>query len=75
MKNLTTEQLIKELTLRGYLRTLWHRDDVEGRLNEVHNNYTEQDVVSICESIERRWDASVGVNWDVIDAYIEMHFE
>ena len=52
MDNLTTEQLKKELTRRGYYtNNLWHIDDVQGRFCATDNEA--QDVLD--DALQGSW--------------------
>ena len=58
------EFLPNEITIR------WHIDDIKNR--DESSKLSDNDCRAILNRIERTHDAEVGINWDVIDAHIEM---
>jgi len=75
LESVNTEDLIKELQRRGYIRILWHRDDILGILQESqYMDWDQNDIDKICNQIEHYHDANYGINWDVIREFIDIHF-
>ena len=50
---------------------LWVADDVLCIANEREITLTEEQVEYIMDEMERHHDASIGINWDVIDGTID----
>ena len=50
----------------------WHIDDVLSQAKEKGINITEQQAIEILQNIKRNHDASIGINWDVIDCHLDM---
>ena len=46
---------------------IWHVNDIMLRARERHVNLSDQQCLEILQLIDRGLDASVGINWDVID--------
>ena len=53
---------------------VWHVDDVKMRAEERGIDLSEQQALEILQQIDKGKDASVGINWDVIDASIDLYF-
>ena len=52
---------------------VWHIDDVKARSSALgHGCITDILASKILQDIKRTHDASIGVTWDTIDAYVEM---
>ena len=49
----------------------WSTEDVLGKAEEMDVELTEEQADVILDNIERSHDASVGINWDVIEYHIE----
>ena len=70
LKNINTEELIKELGDRGYLRVFWMKDDIK---HVAENNFenpihlTDDQLNDVVTFIENQWDANLGVSWDTIE--------
>lgn len=50
----------------------WGIDDVIGRARENDIDITENEAREILATMDRRHDASIGINWDVIDCHVDM---
>lgn len=50
----------------------WSTVDVKERAKELRKRISQKDAETILDNIERKHDASIGVNWDVIDAHIDL---
>ena len=70
LKPISTEELIKELQRRGMLRIFWHLDDVKECLEEHNYDYTPDELIQIGTYLEDKFDASVGLSWDIMGEYI-----
>lgn len=71
LKNFSDDQLIKELQNRGYIRVLWHRDDILKVAEENDIILNEDEIHFIMEDIEENHDANYGLNWDDISMKID----
>lgn len=47
----------------------WSVDDVMYRARDKHINLSDQQCLEILHRINKGKDASIGINWDVIDSY------
>ena len=54
---------------------VWHVDDVMGQAKERHINLSDQQCLEILQLIDRGKDASVGINWDVIDTVTDLYLD
>lgn len=50
---------------------IWQVDDVLGQAKEMGIKITRKQAEEIIERIDRRQDASLGISWDTIDAYLD----
>lgn len=66
LKNLDSEVLIQELLDRGYIRVLWHRDDIINVADGLGVFLNDDDISFIMEDIEQNHDANYGLNWEMI---------
>ena len=70
LKEINTEDLIKELCSRGYLRVFWMENDIK---HIAENNFenpihlTDDQLNDVVTFIENKWDANIGVSWDTIE--------
>ena len=71
LNDLDTELLINELQNRGYIRVLWHRDDVLHTAEEMGVILHDDEIDSIMYDIENKHDANYGVNWGFIQFIID----
>ena len=54
----------------------WHKNDIECRVNDMElGPLPEHMYDDILMSLDSRFDASTGINWDVIDTHIIMAIE
>jgi len=74
LEDVQTEFLIKEILNRGYIRAFWQRDDVEHAIRYFGKEPTEEAIDAIVGDIEGNFDASCGVNWDVIGVYVYEYY-
>lgn len=51
----------------------WHTTDVQWRARDSGIELTVEQSNEILDQIKRYHDAEIGVNWDVIDANIDMY--
>jgi hypothetical protein len=54
----------------GYFMISWTTQDVIGRAEELKKKLSQKQLAEVVDSIERLHDATIGVNWDVIDEAI-----
>jgi hypothetical protein len=50
---------------------IWQVDDVQMRAEALSVELSDQEAVDVVENIDRRHDAEIGINWDVLDCHIE----
>jgi len=78
---MTWEELKIGLKELGYISVLWHKDDIisvlEKRMVGIKDavKYTDEDLDKIVAYIERLFDAQVGINWEILEGYIDAYFE
>lgn len=48
----------------------WSTEDVLTRAEELEIDITEEQADQILEKMDREHDATIGINWDVIDTYL-----
>jgi len=53
----------------------WSTDDVLGTAESMDIELTEQEADNILEEMERCHDAELGINWLVIESYIESYIQ
>tara|TARA_R110000868_G_scaffold187100_1_gene429612 strand:- start:20 stop:235 length:216 start_codon:yes stop_codon:yes gene_type:complete len=53
----------------------WSTYDVLGLADEMGIKLTDQEADEILDQMERFHDAQIGINWGVIEIYIEQHQE
>ncbi|MFY8165520.1 MAG: hypothetical protein ACOVJ8_02940 [Sediminibacterium sp.] len=53
----------------------WSTYDVLGLADEMGIELTDQEADEILEQMERFHDAQIGINWGVVEIYIEQHQE
>ena len=72
MKNLTVKEAREFLKEQGYFtQNLWTAEDVIVRAKQMEEEISEEQAIEIFDLIGRRFNAEIGVNWDVIDNAIE----
>lgn len=64
----------------NYLYLTWNIEDVLAVIAERfkppdHVEFTEEDARQVLDNISRSHDATIGVNWDVIEVHIENYLE
>ena len=74
LKEVNTDFLKDELRKRGYLQVYWHEDDVVEAIVQFGKEATSEVVEEIMDIIESSFDASVGINWDVIGVYVYEYY-
>ncbi len=50
---------------------IWQVDDVLGQAKEKGIEITREQAEGIIDRIDRRQDASLGISWDTLDAYLD----
>lgn len=70
LKEIQTEDLIQELLSRGFIRVLWNKDDIINTAFNLGVTLTDEQVDDVANAIEHRFDANIGVNWNVIEYHI-----
>jgi hypothetical protein len=71
LMNFSDDQLIQELQDRGYIRVLWHKDDILKVAEENDVTLTDDEVHMIIEDIEESHDSNYGLDWDFISMKID----
>ena len=71
---LTWEEFKKELKDRGHLHILWHEDDILSVLEERSIIVSQEELATIKVFIERNFDAQVGINWEILEGYVDAYF-
>lgn len=51
----------------------WSTDDVLHQAKEDSVELTEEQAIEILEILDRKHDATIGINWDVISSHIDMY--
>ncbi len=60
----------------GYLVDgLWQVDDILMYAKQEEINISEEEAQEILDRIGRKWDASIGISWDTISYYLDLHLE
>lgn len=49
----------------------WHIDDVQSQAENMGEVLTEQECRDVLALVMRKHDCNIGINWDVIDYWIE----
>lgn len=66
-----TEDLITELEKRGYIRVLWHEEDIKDEAERMEVIITDEQIEDVKYYLQYNFDANNGVNWYVIRYAIE----
>ena len=69
LKDYTSDELLKELQSRGYIRHIWHKDDVLEQARRDGIKLTEDQTNSIMKDLENT-DCEYGINWQTISDLI-----
>ena len=67
----TDDDLLKELRNRDYALSAWCSADVLHRAKETDKECTEEDAKHICNEMDRKHDANLGITWDTIDYWLD----
>lgn len=51
----------------------WSRGDIESRMEALEVEPTDDLVDMVLGHLDRQFDASIGINWEVIDTHITMN--
>ena len=54
---------------------IWSTIDVMEKATEMGINLTQSEAENILINIERKHDALIGINWDVIEAHIDLFIQ
>ena len=60
---------------RKKYRRGWHTDDILMEAKELGYKISVEKANEILDHIDRNFDPEIGINWHVIDIYIEEHME
>ena len=64
-----TEEMILRLTDPDWLASWWHIDDV--REVSGAEDLTDGEAHDVLELAQNRFDANIGINWDVLEHYVD----
>jgi hypothetical protein len=70
----TIQKLLKE-HWQNQIAIVWSTEDVIGRAKERDIELTEDQALGVLHSLERRFDANIGISWEVIDIYIDWELQ
>jgi hypothetical protein len=59
----------------GLCVLIWTRADIRGRAQRMNMNLTDDQLDLLLYRLEHKHDASLGVSWDTIDAFLEHDLE
>lgn len=68
---INTEELIAELEKRGYIRVLWHEDDIRDAAETMEVDITDDQIKEVKSYLEDYFDANTGITWYTINNAIE----
>lgn len=54
------------------LRENWREEDVQGQAGEMGIELDDEEVLEVLNLMVRTFDATIGINWDVIASAIEI---
>jgi hypothetical protein len=63
-------RFLKDSDGEWVMRSDWHIDDVVGCGIDNGVDLSEDEVMEVMQMIAKRFDANLGINWEVIEAYI-----
>jgi len=55
------------------IQITWHTLDVLSKAKTMDVPLTEQEADDILQSLKDNHDAQIGINWDVVESYINQH--
>lgn len=64
-----------ELSITNRIAVCWEIEDVLTQAEERGIKLDAMDCAAILELVEDKYDASVGINWDVIDTWTDYYLE
>ena len=65
------KEVITDLTNPDMILIEWSIDDVYAKAEEEDKHIEKEDALRLLTDMEHRHDASAGINWDVISAYLD----
>lgn len=69
------EEAMAILEDKNFIFIEWQRDDITMRAEELGIELNEDQIWDILSCLQSNHDASVGINWDVIDYWIDDSLE
>ena len=60
----------KIMALDGYTVGAWNATDVHTQANNDGLKLTADEADQVLERVSRKWDATIGINWDLISLFI-----
>lgn len=68
-------QVLKDAEGRLILRSDWWQEDVEQVAEDMGVQLSPDQVEGVMELAARRFDANIGVNWEVLESAIQWYLE
>ncbi len=65
-------RFLKDIDGEWVVRSDWHVDDVIGCGIDNGVALSDDEAMEVMQMIARGFDANLGINWEVIEAYIDM---
>ena len=65
------EEAVKRAFNPDWIAEWWHIDDVAGQAESQGETLTEEECRDVLAMVMRKHDCNIGINWDVIDYWID----
>ncbi|HRZ18691.1 MAG TPA: hypothetical protein P5136_01425 [Methanofastidiosum sp.] len=65
------KEALKILKDKRYLFIVWSIEDVYATAEQMNRKITKKEAVTVLENLGHNHDATIGINWDVIESTIE----
>ena len=65
------EEYLDQIGKGNVIASIWMLDDVAGRAEEMDIEITDDQCRDVLSCLDRKHDACIGINWDVIDYWID----
>jgi len=59
------------MSLPEKIKIVWHVDDILNRAKDKGTDLSKDKALTILHEIKDNHDATIGINWDVIDCHLE----
>jgi len=63
------------MTLSETISIVWHVDDVLEQAKQRNIKISRDQATHLLHRMDAKHDATIGINWEVIDCYLDMHKE